>query len=81
MDVSNSIRVLGAISIWITGLKVIRSNYAGCYSLCSLVASFIYSSKDFAMRTPLQVKAVPHCSERQSMNILGWSRRNVLVLA
>ena len=55
MNASERIPVLGAITIWILGLKVLPLNYLGFYSLCSLVASFIYASRNFAIRTPIEV--------------------------
>ena len=56
MNVSDIIPVLRAIAIWIIGLKVLPLTYPGSYSLCLLVASFIYSRSNFAIRTPLQIE-------------------------
>ena len=81
MNVSDIIPVLRAIAIWIIGLKVLPLTYPGSCSLCSLVASFIYSSSNSAIRTTLQIEIGPDCSERQLMNTSGWPRRNILELS
>ena len=45
INVSDSELVLGAITAWIIGLKLLSLHYADCCSHCRLVASLLYSSK------------------------------------
>ena len=60
MNVADGIPVFKAFTIGIIGLKVFP--YPSCYSLCSLVASFIYPSSDFAIKTLLQIQVERDCS-------------------
>lgn len=62
-------------------LGVVPLNYPGCHSLCSLVARFIYSSCNSAIKAPMQIEIGPHRGARQLMNMSRWPRRDVLELS
>ena len=68
MSISDSIPVLGRITIRIVGLKVLPLNCTGYCLRCPIVARFIYSSRKIALRTPLLIEVGPVRSEREMAN-------------